>query len=252
MSTPYLSPPPTRRDPSGPGRWTVWVLACALVGALAGTGAALLRDAAGDDRDPGSQGGAGPLALSVPFADVPCGDHFVVMLATSGTEGDYQRKLGRATRGVDGAKYLRNSSSCDELQQRNGDAEIYTAYLGPVDSFEEACETRAGVENPLAWVRSMAEDSRRRELCMCLRFSDALPQVGPGAPAPRDLATRRAVSDLQYVLFVKGYNPERRLSGYFSDETRAMLTAYQADHDLRADGNLGAATWASLQQGYPC
>ncbi|MEI2671833.1 MAG: serine/threonine-protein kinase [Marmoricola sp.] len=191
-----------------------------------------------------------PLGLSADYANLPCDGQYIVMLGTTGLPYEYRTKLPDSIKGVNGAKYLRASESCAAFKittGQHGDP-VYNTYSGPYADLDSACQALHSMseQQDTAWVRQVAEGAPDRLLCMCNASTDSLPIVDPayGAATPSDM---KYVSDMQYVLYKLGFNPERRLSGRHSRETEGLLMDYQSNAGLVPDGILGVETWRSLQ-----
>ncbi len=191
-----------------------------------------------------------PLGLSAGYVNLPCDGQYIVMLGTTGLPFEYTTKLPDSIKGVNGAKYLRSSESCSAFTittGQHGDP-VYNTYSGPYPDMDTACQAlhSMGEQQDTAWVRQVAEGAPDRLLCMCNASAELLPNVDPayGAATPSDM---KYVSDMQYVLYKLGFNPERRLSGRHSRETEGLLMDYQSNAGLAPDGVLSAETWRSLQ-----
>lgn len=89
-------------------------------------------------------------------------------------------------------------------------------------------------------------------------------QVTPSDPEPTHKPTKEDkptlrkgskgayVTALQTALIQKGYSlPKYGADGSFGNETLAAVKAFQKDAGLKADGIVGAATWAALEDNTP-
>jgi peptidoglycan hydrolase-like protein with peptidoglycan-binding domain len=71
----------------------------------------------------------------------------------------------------------------------------------------------------------------------------SLPDLRRGSPSGSD------VEALQVVLDQLGYSPGP-LDGQFGRRTEAAVRAFQADHQLAADGLVGPLTWTAIVNAY--
>jgi Tol biopolymer transport system component len=68
-------------------------------------------------------------------------------------------------------------------------------------------------------------------------------------PAETERRFDPAVADLQARLLALGYNEVGEAAGFFGEQTRAALAAFQRDNNLKTSGSLDCASWQQLYIG---
>jgi hypothetical protein len=201
---------------------------------------------------------AGPLAVGVPYVNQPCTSEFIIMLATSGDRDEWESKLSAEVAGVSGAKYLKGKESCDAFIGRSPYThdDVYNAYTGPYPTLADACSALDGLASEVAWTRQLANPSQERSLCLCATTVSSLPVItGRDSVDPGDLRVRRAISQVQWILYKMGINPSRdAIYGNYTDTFHAQIQQFQVQAGLvehaSDGGRIGELTWTALRDEY--
>lgn len=200
-----------------------------------------------------------PLAISADYVNQPCTGEYVVMLATEDESAAYESHLGAAVAGVPGARYLRGADSCEAFVKRGPSTGelVYNAYLGPFPTLAEACVALSKLSSPTAWTRQLSYPSPDRSPCICETPAAALPVIGgsDGAGSASSLPVRRAIAQVQWILYEMGINPSRdAIYGNYTAEFDRQVRVFQVRQGLvdRASdgGRIGEQTWAALRNEY--
>jgi hypothetical protein len=200
-----------------------------------------------------------PLAVAASYVNQPCTGEFIVMLATEDDPAEYESHLGEAVAGVPGARYLSGADSCQAFVKRGpatGEL-VYNAYVGPFPTLAQACDTLSTLTSDTAWTRQLSYPSPDRSPCICETASSALPVIGgsDGFTSASSLPVRRAIAQVQWILYEMGINPSRdAIYGNYTAEFDRQVRVFQVQQglvDSAADGGrIGEQTWTALRNEY--
>lgn len=200
-----------------------------------------------------------PLAIEADFVNQPCSGEFIVMLATEDSPDAYASHLGAAVAGVPQARYLRGADSCQAFVKRGPSTGelVYNAYLGPFPTLAGACAALSTLSSETAWTRQLSYPSPDRTPCICETASEALPVIGgsDGVTSASSLPVRRAIAQVQWILYEMGINPSRdAIYGHYTAEFDRQVRVFQVQQglvDRAADGGrIGPQTWTALRDEY--
>ena len=189
----------------------------------------------------------GPLGLSRSFANQPCSNQWLVILASSGDPEAYVPTLAPALRAVPDSRYLVTDRSCRSFVQSDGRDRIYAAYQGPYTSFDAACAARSKSGYGDSYIRQLSASITSRSLCSCLESAASPLLSSRTAYNPATPATLFSVTDVQVLLDRAGFNPESAIGGYYREQTTAMVSAFQRSEGLRITGATDLGTWQALR-----
>jgi len=189
--------------------------------------------------------------LGVPRADIPCGDGYIVQVASELDSAAFAGRIAELrSAGLlpPGAQWAETSSSCEIFSTQSN---VLVLYAGPFSPPRDACPTRLASPADAFIKGTTPETSTDFVTCLCPARVDQLPTIT--AVGQQDVW----VGELQRVLGAGMDYPVGAINadpatgnpgqwGTYTAQTAVAVGLFQSDQGLPVTEQVDAATWSAL------